>query len=132
MNWQVEYYPRKLPLVTITDEVANWCDLPKFGVVSVTINSGRYKMKMSGVDAYWVHGDEFGAYTHSGFRGLFNTSYRYLAGFESTRYKNSGGYAYRWSPGGQVERIDPVVPDDAYVIYGIMMPDNEARIAGVL
>lgn len=120
MRWAVAYYEGNLPLAWRDSDSFSWSALPTgdgvtSGIAWVDVTRGIYTQTLAGMDYYWVSPD--------GRFGSFNDpdNYAMYGGGLEAQYK-----AYLWDGDG-FKPADPTVPNDAHVLIGIMLPDDEWR-----
>lgn len=93
-----------------------WCDLPVEGVLWVDVWDGEYRHRLSGFDAYWLHGRQFGV----------------LNDAENAEwYPGEQALAWEWTGSGS-RRVGASVPSGARVLRGVLVPDGVARAVGLL
>ena len=115
MSWAVAYFESDRVTFRASSEHA-WGRLPVEGVLWVDVRDGEYRHRLSGFDAYWLHGQRFGV----------------LNDAENAQwYPGEQALAWRWTGAGS-ESIAPVVPRHARVLRGVLVPDDVARELGLL
>ena len=111
LRWHVRYYTEALPLVVVTSENMAVSDLPDIGVIDLTITDpAGYSMTMTGADVYYLN--------ESATRfGLFN--------------EDGSEYHFRWDEimGFYPAAVPSPLPR---LLHGILMPDDEARLVGLI
>lgn len=115
MEWKVRYYNGSLPLDVITSDECGWDDLPKSGVVDVTVTDGKYSHTLQGMDYYWIDGNTY---------GMFNDD----SNFDI--YEGEQAVAYEFSDNGHVKLKYAYTPN--HILEGVMLPDNVAQEIGLL
>ena len=115
MPWSVAYHEHDR-FVERSSRTHTWLDLPTEGVLWVDVRDGEYRHRLSGFDAYWLHGRRFGV----------------LNDAENAEwYPGEQALAWEWTGSGS-RRVNASVPSGARVLRGVLVPDEVARAVGLL
>ena len=115
MRWRVAYHEGDRVIMRGSDAWA-WGALPAVNVLWVDVRDGEYRHRLSGFDAYWVHGQRF---------GVLNDAEN------AAWYPGEQALAWEWTGSGS-RRVEASVPSGARVLRGVLVPDEVARAVGLL
>lgn len=113
MRWSVTYWHAPGHTTTTTSTNTAWANLPTTNVAWVHVQHDEYRQTLAGMDYYWMASDgRFGAFNDP-------SNWRSYGGGPTAQYK-----AWAWNGSGFAV-ANPIVPEGAHVIAGVMIPDAE-------
>jgi hypothetical protein len=132
ITWSVEYYNGGLPLDIITSNDCNWNDLPTDNVIYVRIHWNGYTHILCGMDYYWFDNDKtYGLFNATGQEAIDDENKRMEDGHQEVVYEGPNKFCFKFDDRHiDLGELDPF--EGVHILKGVMMPDDEARLIGLI
>ena len=131
LNWEIYYYTGSLPLIKITSQEMSWENVPINGVIKIKITKGKYSHTILGMDYYWIDNYKYGLFNATGETAIKEEKIRRKNNHQEIKYSGLNPLCYNWE--NEHEYLGEIYPsNNVKILNGIMIPDNEARIIGLI